>query len=147
MQIRVFTIPIFDDGKAQETMNKFLRGAKVLSIKEELVQHSENAYWCYSVRYLPALENKYTKKGKIDYKEVLDDKTFKIFSDLRVARKKIADELQLPAFAIFTNEELSKIAKLDNLEASQLQSIDGIGKSKVEKYGQRILELYTTSSS
>ena len=76
-------------------------------------------------------------KTKVDYREVLDEATFKIFSKLREIRKKIATDEGLPAYAIFTDEELSNIAKLEEIAASKIQTIKGIGEKKVEKYAQR----------
>ncbi len=41
------------------------------------------------------------------------------------------------AYAVFTDEELSNIAKLDEITAPNMLKIKGIGEKKVEKYGQR----------
>jgi superfamily II DNA helicase RecQ len=80
--------------------------------------------------------------SKIDYKELLDEATFKIYSDLRECRKQISEKEAVPVYAVFTNEELANIAKLDVITPSNLMSVKGIGKSKAEKYGTAMLELY-----
>jgi hypothetical protein len=90
MNIKNFTISIFDDGSMQEELNKFLKGNKVLDITQEMVQLNNSAYWCFCVKYLERAVN-YTKsdssKKRVDYKEKLDEATFKKFSALRVLRK------------------------------------------------------------
>ena len=53
--------------------------------------------------------------------------------------KRLATEESLPAYAIFTDEELSNIAKIDCLTFAKMKSIKGIGDKKVEKYGQHFL--------
>lgn len=140
MQIKQFIISIFDTGNGQEELNKFLRGYRVLSIKEELVSNADGGYWCYSIRYLPSSRTGNSKK--VDYKEVLDAATFKKFSGLRVCRKKIADDEQLPAFAVFTDAELSKIASLKELTTQKMRAIKGVGEKKVEKYGKLLIDCF-----
>ena len=48
----------------------------------------------------------------------------------------------MPAYAVFTDEELAGIARLPVLEVSKLISIKGIGDKKVEKYGNQLIELF-----
>ena len=43
---------------------------------------------------------------------------------------------------VFTNAELAKIAELEEKTPENLKSIKGIGKKRVEKYGQQLLELF-----
>lgn len=80
-------------------------------------------------------------KVKIDYKEVLDENTFNKFSKLREFRKKIANDEAIPAFAVFTDKELSEISKLSEYTESNLKKIKGIGEKKCEKYGKRIIAM------
>lgn len=78
-------------------------------------------------------------KEKVDYKSILDEATFKVFARLREIRKQIANEDALPAFAVFTDEELSEIAKLPEITAKMMQSIKGIGEKKTERYAERFI--------
>ncbi len=143
MQIQLFTIPITDNGSALEEMNRFLRGHKVLETDKHLVQNEHGATWCFCISYI-ANGNTATKgkKEKVDYKNVLDPKIFEIFSELRKIRKQIAETDAIPAYAVFTDEELAGIAKLKELTVSNLRKIKGIGPKKVEKYGDRIISTY-----
>ena len=83
-----------------------------------------------------------TKQAKTDYKEILDEETFAVFSQLRTLRKQLADKEGVPAYAIFTDAELSEIAKLEEIEPNKLKLIQGIGQKKVEKYGIALCEKY-----
>jgi superfamily II DNA helicase RecQ len=140
MQIRLFTIPIGDNGTALNEMNGFLRAHKILEVENQLISNENGAYWCFCVRYIENIINSIGEsKSKVDYKEQLDEDTFKRFSKLREIRKKVATDDGVPAFAIFTDEELSGLAKLERINEKTMLSIKGIGDKKVEKYAKYFL--------
>jgi superfamily II DNA helicase RecQ len=146
MQIQLFTIPVTDTGQIQAEMNKFLRSHKVLEVQQHLVESGTGAYWCFCVRYLVNAYSGYDPaegKVKIDYKTTLSEEVFKIFSRLREIRKVLATEDTVPAYLVFTDEELAGIAKLENINIQSLQTIKGIGEKKVEKYGSRLIQLFS----
>lgn len=137
MQIKIFTIPIGDNGAAVEEMNRFLRSNKVLEVQNQLISNENGAYWCFCVRYIEKMFNLMNEsKTKIDYKQVLDEATFQKFSKLREVRKKVATDEGIPAFAVFTDEELAGLAKLETITAQNMLTIKGIGNKKVERYAQ-----------
>ncbi len=143
MQIRIFTIPLQDDGTEQEIMNRFLRGHKILQVDQHFRDHPAGATWCFCIHYLdPGITGTREKrKGKkVDYKTVLSGPAFALFSQMREIRKEIAKTEGLPAFAVFTDEELAKITALPALTAAQLKTIDGFGDKKIERFGIPMLE-------
>ena len=147
MQVRIFTIPLFDNSVATEELNAFLRGQKVLTIDKQQVVTDGQAFWTFCVTYLP--QNAVGSAGqgqqrvaKTDYKEVLDEKTFAVFSQLRSIRKQIAEQEAVPAYAIFTDSELSEIAKLESIDMIAIQTVPGIGVKRAEKYGSVLSEKY-----
>ncbi|MBN2093232.1 HRDC domain-containing protein [candidate division KSB1 bacterium] len=137
MQIELFTIPVGDSGTALEEMNRFLRGNKILEVRDQLISNENGAYWCFCVRYI---EKSYAArtdvKAKVDYKQILDEATFKKFVGLREIRKKVASDEGIPAFAVFTDEELAGLAKLDSITAKNMLSVKGIGDKKIERYAK-----------
>ena len=143
MQIKLFTIPVFDNNTANEEMNKFLRSHRVLEVIQEFVSNKNSAYWCFSIKYLQEENKNYDskKKEKIDYRNVLDETTFKIFSKLREHRKQIAKNDAVPAYAVFTDAELAEIAELKEITEQNIKKIKGIGEKKTEKYGKLIADL------
>ena len=77
MQIKLFTIPIGDSGSAQDEMNRFLKSNKILEVENQLISNENGAYWCFCVRFIEKAYNaKGESKTKVDYKHILDDKTF-----------------------------------------------------------------------
>ncbi len=111
MQIKLFTIPITDNGDFLEEMNRFLRANKILKVENQLVSNERGASWCFCVKYLPMVKTQqpYAEKKK-DYKNELSEEVFKVFSRLRVLRKQIAADDAVPAYAVCTDHELAQIA-------------------------------------
>ncbi len=77
----------------------------------------------------------------MDYKNVLSEEHFKVFSQLRAYRKQIAEQDAVPAYAVFTDAELALLAQSADLTEQSMLKIDGIGKKRVEKYGALLIEL------
>ncbi|MCC6414024.1 MAG: HRDC domain-containing protein [Saprospiraceae bacterium] len=144
MQIKLFSIPIHGGESIGEDLNAFLRSKKILQVEQHLVSLQDAAYWCFAVRYLESGGPGELNKPRIDYKEVLDEATFARFSKLREIRKKVAQEEAIPAYAVFTDEELAGLAQLEKLTAETMRSIKGIGEKKVERYAKYFIETGTT---
>ena len=144
MQYKIFSIPVTDDGSAIEEMNRFLRSHKVLETEQQLISTKNGAQWHFCIKYLANAQpdNKSQGSSKIDYKEVLDEKAFAVFSILREIRKKIAEKEGMPVYAIFTNEELAGIAVLEEILPETIKSVKGIGDKKAERFGKRLVEEY-----
>jgi len=145
MRIKLFSISVAGDEEGEEALNRFMAGNRVLELRQELVNAPGGAYWSFCVRYLgratsSSVSNKKTER--IDYKEVLDEKVFAIFSDLRVCRKELAREAAIPVYAVFTNAELAKMAGLEEMTMEAMKTISGIGEAKASKYGLEIIERY-----
>ena len=135
MQIKLFTIPCIGGEKLEAEFNTFLRSQKVLQTESHLVHQNQNCFWCFCVKYVEGGLIKPTgqKKEKVDYKLLLDERSFERFTRFRAIRKQLAEDEGVPAYAIFTNAELSEIATLPdgranapNLFAHQLVHFPGL---------------------
>ena len=51
------------------------------------------------------------KRGKVDFKDVLSDPEFAVFARLRALRKEKADAEGVPAYALFTNDQLAEMVQ------------------------------------
>ncbi len=145
MQLRFFKIPAHGTGGFAEELNAFLRGHRVLNVEREFCTDSGGAYWAVCVEYLASVPGgagpsaNGSGKDKIDYREKLSPEDFAVFSALREVRKELAERDGVPVYAVFTNEQIAAMVttKADSLAA--LQKIDGVGASRLEKYGERIV--------
>jgi len=139
MQIKIFTVPIIGGERLNEEMNSFLRSKKVLQIEKEFLDSSSSPAWSFCITYLEESFTKSKGRTKIDYKEVLDANSFDRFSQMRVIRKKMAQDEAIPAYAIFTDAELAALAKIEEISVAKMKKIKGIGAKKIEKYGQHFI--------
>jgi len=147
MQIRIFNIPLTDNGESLAELNRFMAGQKVLEVEQRFFQNEKGACWSFCVRYLSSNTGSFlpqSNKHKVDYKEVLNENEFAVFSKLRECRKAIAASDAVPAYAVFTDEELAGIARLPVIEVGKLISVKGIGDKKAEKYGKPLLDMFTS---
>ncbi len=104
-------------------------------MEQELVQTPQGAYWCFAITYILGNKPYSDRPKKVDYKQVLDDASFARFTKLREIRKKRAKEEGIPAFTIFTDEELSNLAKIEILTLQNMKHVKGVGEKKVAKFG------------
>ncbi|MDX2248818.1 MAG: HRDC domain-containing protein [Bacteroidia bacterium] len=139
MQIKIFTIPVTGGEAVNEDLNKFLRSHKILQTESHIVNSEQGAYWCFCIRYMDSSADVFGKKDKVDYRAILDEPTFARFSKLREIRKEIATEETIPAFAVFSDEELSEMAKIEKLTVAAMKKIKGIGVKKIEKYASKFI--------
>ena len=144
MQFKIFTIPLLSADSSTEDINSFLRVHKIIDVKKELIVQNGINYWSFLITYLGnnIAFSDFEKKEKIDYKNVLEAEQFNRFAKMRTVRKQLSLQFAAPAYAIFTDAELAELAKLDELTLSVMQKVNGIGKKKIEKYGEDFLRAY-----
>lgn len=140
MQVKIFSIPIPFSEPHNEEMNAFLRSKRVLSVDSELSRSPEGSYWVFCVRYLEGAESQSTRANKPDYRELLSEAEFKRFSAMREVRKRMSTQEGVPAYQIFTDEELAGIARISPLTLEAFRSAKGVGDKKAEKYAAPMLE-------
>jgi len=139
MEIKIFSVPVVGGEAINEELNAFLRGNKVLQVEQQLVTGAEGAYWSFCIRYIEkgSGSGKSQKRPRKDYKNELPPEVFERFSVLRKIRKQIAEEDSVPAFAVFSDEELAGLSQLADFSPTSMKSVKGIGDKKVEKYAER----------
>lgn len=65
----------------------------------------------------------------------------KLFDKLKVLRKLIADDLDKPAFVIFSDATLADMSRAQPTNPSEFLEITGVGMKKLEKYGDAFIGL------
>lgn len=145
MQLKFFTIPILGGEAMANELNVFLRSQKVLECEKHFSVVGQQAFWVVCVSYLaqsdsPTFTANYEKAAKIDYRQVLDEASFQRFAKLRDIRKAVSTEEAVPAYAIFTDEELAGLAKIEPLTAAKMLTVKGIGEKKVARYAPFFLK-------
>lgn len=144
MQYKFFTIPVNNPTKEkEEELNAFLLSHTIVETEKQLIKTETDAYWTFCIKYIANTSSIFLsqneKKEKTDFKAILDEKTFDRFSRLREIRKQIANREAIPAYAVFTNDELIEIAKMEILNTQNMLQHSEIGNKKVEKYGEEMI--------
>ena len=141
MQLKFFTIPLFESERAEAELNRFLAAHRILDIERQFVQGGLNSVWSLCVSYQAQDESPAPlKRGKVDYKERLSERDFILYSRLRDLRKRLAEQQGIPVYALFTNEQMAAMVQRRVSTLAQMQEIAGVGEGRVEKYGQAFLD-------
>jgi hypothetical protein len=149
MPFEFIQIPANGQGSAKEELNKLLRGGRIASVRKEFVPNGEDSFWAFCIEFLDVplgMADKGRSSGngpKVDYKEVLNEADFAVFARLRDLRKGISEKEAIPAYSIFTNEQLAAMVtgKADSLTA--MSAIPGVGAARLDKYGTVFLASLT----
>jgi superfamily II DNA helicase RecQ len=143
MAYRYFLISIHDDGSGAEALNKFLASHKIIEKQQQFVQDGPRSGWAVSVEYYSAGGDKASaaseKNNKVDYKEILSEPEFQVFSKLRVLRKELSERDGVPVYAVFNNQQLAEMVQQRVNSLQGLQAVEGVGEGRVKKYGERFL--------
>jgi superfamily II DNA helicase RecQ len=133
MQYHMYTLSIFGSEDELEKLNVFLRSNRIFHVEKQFFVAGQDAYWSFCIEYEGKILTQ--TQGKIDYKELLSENDFAIYSKLREMRKTCAKEQNIPLYMIFTNEQLVEMIHKKTATVSDLEKINGVGKSKIDTYG------------
>lgn len=147
MKHKFFKIPVANPTETEADLNAFCDQHRIGNIDKDFVADGENSFWAVCVTWsdnegsLAGSTKRNSKtSGKIDYKEVLSDDDFTLYSRLRELRKVTAERDGIAPYNIFTNEQLAAIVQRRISSKAALQEVDGIGQTRVDKYGLAFIE-------
>lgn len=125
-------------------LRDFIKDIEVISITDHLFVRNEIPYLTLIVKYFPIRQEvnpKLAPQGKRDesWRGGLSEADMGLFNLLRDWRSKQSKKEGLPPYVLFTNKELAQIVKQRPQSLTELGKIDGIGKAKIEKYGDAVL--------
>ena len=142
LKYRFFSVPAAMPEEAEEAVNQFCIEHRVVSVERELVQNGDGSYWALCICYLDKQGGPLsTRRGRVDYREVLNDKEFTLFAKLRQLRKTLAEREGTTLYALFTNEQLATMVQKQVTSMAALAEIDGVGPARLEKYGEAFVKL------
>lgn len=130
--------------------NKVIKSDSLVRQLEYDLNHSDKSIW-ENRKSIEERANFYThidKENNIDYYEYYKNKYIKenpisdekIKQELIEFRKQRAKEMELPAYYIFTNEELDKIVESKPKTIEELKSLNILERVKVNTHGKQIVE-------
>jgi superfamily II DNA helicase RecQ len=139
MKYRMFTYSVNDDGEMTE-LNSFLSSRRVLDVKYHAADDGSKVV--FMVEYIDGkCKVQDSSRPRIDYRDRLPEEQFHKFSKLRDLRKQVADDAGIPVYNVFTNAQLAEMVESKIVTESELRKVAGVGKSRVDKYGESFLVL------
>lgn len=139
MQLKSFVIPLTDSFEAEEELNRFLRGHRVLQVNRQFSSEG-GGYWAILVEYInngknsDELPSPVSRSEKRDYSKELSPKEYEEFQRLREIRKEVARQRALPAYAIFTNEELAVLSRQPVLTMELQKGVKGVSNNHLNDF-------------
>jgi ATP-dependent DNA helicase RecQ len=110
-----------------------LRGEQPVRLRESVSQPGGSRRRGSSAKAPPAVAAGLTSEGQAR------------FAALKAWRAEVAREHNLPAYVIFHDATLAAIAALAPASLQDLQGVSGIGSTKLERYGEQVLEVVARS--
>ena len=129
MKLQFFKVAVQFPEDSQQLLNTFCAQHRVLTIEKQFVDQGAESYWSICVTYFNGRvqETKNptgNKRERIDYKEVLSEYDFSLYVQLRNLRKSLSEQEGVPAYALFTNEQLAEIiTRRVSLESELAQNL------------------------
>lgn len=80
---------------------------------------------------------KVLRKGVVVTKQIADNDP--MFEELRVLRKRLAEEANVPPFVIFSDKTLQDMCARRPKDEDEFLKVSGVGANKLEKYGEAFL--------
>ncbi|MBI4653780.1 MAG: DNA helicase RecQ [Nitrospirae bacterium] len=120
---------IYQDGGAYPVLKITEKGKNILFGKETV----------------SALKREETKKKPHKGKwGVFEDYDKTLFERLRALRKHLADEQTVPPYIIFSDKTLHEMCRRYPAALPEMASISGVGDTKLERYGDKFMEVIKT---
>ena len=150
MQLKVFTLPYQASlgGFNDEPLREFLADKEVLGIDCQFFVKDGLPHWTVLVQYnvcerLEAAPVKGTRAAneKEDWRKRLDKADWGLFNRLREWRAEHAREEGVPPYLVFTNKQLTELVLARPESLAAIGSVEGVGPSRVEKYGKPMLDI------
>ena len=141
MKCKFFKVSALNPMDDEQLFNQFCHQHRIVNTEKHFVANGDTSFWSLCVSYLESAEPVSSKKTTVDYKEVLSEEDFAIFAELRELRKNIANAEAIPVYAIFTNQQLAAMVENRVLSKSAMQTIEGIGQGRINKYADAFINL------
>ena len=147
MKVITLHFSVVMNGFDDTPLTAFIQDKSVLSLRDHFFVHNEKPYLAVVVVYDPVAEptgkgKGATRRGSRDesWRTLLSDEQMPLFDTLRSWRAEQSKQEGIPPYVICNNRQLAQIVAARPQTLSALMQIDGLGKAKVEKYGQPLLD-------
>lgn len=143
MPYRIFQYPL-PAPPLLEDLNTYLAAHRVVAVEQQMVPVAGGTLLVFIVQTVAGSPLEGTVRsggGKPDFRQLLSPTEFTLFDRLRQERKSWAEAEGVPVYTIFSNAQLAEMVQSRASTQADLAKIEGVGPARLEKYGDRLLEL------
>ena len=137
MQVKTFILPVLSSERSESELNRFLRSHRVLQMERHFCADN-GGYWAVLVEYVEGDPAESVppahRRDKQDASQGLTEEEKGRFEYFKQVRRQLATENAIPAYLIFTNEELATLARVPELNAESVKGVKGIAPSRLKAY-------------
>ena len=130
-------LPSHGDQQTEEELNRFLRSHRVLQVERHFCADN-GGYWALLVEYVdgdPVAEAPPAqRRERKDFSEGLSDDEKQRYESYKTVRRELAQQHSIPAYLVFTNEELAILARLPELSDETIRGIKGVAPQRLTDY-------------
>lgn len=138
-------------------LNSFLQAHRVATVQREIVTTTAGPLLLFIVEYVAG--NGFSGKAdtsalsgssstsRIDYRDILSESEFSVFTTLREIRKQLAEADGVPVYAVFSNAQLAAMIQEKCTTVAGMLKIEGVGKARTDKYAGAFLATLVTTFS
>lgn len=134
MQIKIFQLSSSNAKYSEDELNKFLRSHRILRVEHHFVER--DCSWALLVEYQDeqpdAVSPVAKRRNKKDVTEGMSDELRQRYEHLRKIRTQLSMQRSVPAYVIFTNDELVLLAHEPELNEDTVKRIRGIAPSRLK---------------
>lgn len=145
MKYKFFAIPARHPVAAEDDLNAFCSSHRISFIDKQLITDGADSFWSVCVTWMdgeaaPSTTSEHRKQHRVDYKEILSEADFGLYLELHSFRKGLAEQHNVPTYALFTNDQLAEMVRQRVSNKAGLQKIEGVGKARIDNYGEAFLQ-------
>ena len=143
-----FSVPTSNSSTQQEALNLFLGSHRIVRLEKTFHSQGVEGFWSFCIEWLDstaAVPGSARAGNAVDFKQILSEAEFEVFSKLRAVRKHLAQKDGIPVYAVATNEQLASMVRDRALSLNALQKVPGFGDSKVQRFGAVFLEVLSAN--
>ncbi|HQZ65845.1 MAG TPA: HRDC domain-containing protein [Planctomycetaceae bacterium] len=150
MHYEFFRVSTASPQAASEELNRFISSHRVVHVEKYFHADGPDGYWSFCLQCQDSATDSRSPQSKtspkVDYKAVLTEVQFAVYSRLREQRKLISERDGVPVYAVATNEHLAAMVRGPITSKTGLMAIPGFGDAKTERYGESFLALIRQSA-
>lgn len=136
MRFRLFQYPLPTDPDLPD-LNAFLAGRRVAAVAHHVTPHAGGSLLVFVVETVGGASTEMSSPAapspKVDYRELLSEDEFAIFSRLRTERRQIAEAEGIPVYTVFTNAQLAEMVRRRVTTAAS-SGMDPFGSRRIDRF-------------